>query len=295
MTQSKSDEKWPNFLLISPPKTGTTTIYEYFKQIPQIFMPSEKEPHYFALGVVPFGFTKPMNKKEYLSLFKHVKNESVIGEASTSYLSNPDSAQLIFDTIPNVKLIIILRNPIQRAISDYLWNYRVGDELKQLEDAVKRDLEIAKKTNKIPQTLEYGLYSKQVKKYLDIFPSEQIMFVIFEEFIKNPQTTIYEILEFLGISNILNLDTTKTYNEFRLPRGKLSQLIVSNKSIGILASKIFPSSGIRRVLREKILEKKGLKPKLSVQQKISLEKFYASDFKELEKILGFSLHWIDSE
>ena len=109
-------ETWPNFFIVGAPKSGTTSLYEYLKQIPQVYMSPVKEPHYFSKSIVPDNhFLKPIrDKKKYLNLFEGAKNEIAIGEASPTYLADPEAPKLIHELVPNAHIIIILRDPIER-------------------------------------------------------------------------------------------------------------------------------------------------------------------------------------
>ena len=116
-------EIWPNFFIVGAPRSGTTFLYHYLNQISGIFMCPVKEPNYFAASINPKRkLIKPIRSKEkYLKLFENVENETAIGEASPTYLWDPQAPKLIHEKIPNAKFIFILRNPIERAFSHYLF------------------------------------------------------------------------------------------------------------------------------------------------------------------------------
>lgn len=285
---------WPNFFIVSAPKSGTTTLYEYFRSVPEVYMPSIKEPEYFAPGIIPFGYDRPMTKQEYLDLFKNVKNESAIGEASTNYLQNPESAKLIHESVPQARIIIILRDPVQRAYSDYLWNIRSGHEYDNIHDAIYRDLKIVKEGVKIPKVLESGLYSHHLRRYLDTFDSDQIKIIIFEDLILDVFGTVIEAIKFLGLTSKPSSNLNEAYKEYRLSRGKFAKSIVTSKKVAKIALKLIPNSSTRRALREQLLEKKSTKPKLPNKERLLLEDFYINDVIKLEKILKRSLPWFHS-
>ena len=116
-------EKWPNLFIVGAPKAGTTSLHEYFeKKIPGIFMSDVKEPYYFCKTLIPIDhyITPIRDKKKYLELFEKSKTEKIIGESSVWYLSDPDASSLIYQKVPNAKIIIMLRDPVERAFSHYL-------------------------------------------------------------------------------------------------------------------------------------------------------------------------------
>lgn len=285
-------EKLPNFFIISAPKSGTTTLYEYFKEIPEIFMPAEKEPHFFSDDIIPYGYSRSMSKKEYFKSFDKVKDEIWIGEASTSYLRNEKAAEKIAKFNPQSKIIILLRDPVKRAISEYLWYFRTGEEKLHVNDAIKRDIEnIENKSNKLSKIIDGGLYSKHIRRYFQVFDKKQIKVIIFEEFTKNIQEEVKCIMEFLGTKEIHLEHTDTVFNEYRMPRGDFSRSIVSNSLVAKFLTKIIPNSSVRRILREKLLEKKGEKPKIDEENIKWLENFYQNDIKKLEDILNVKLPW----
>jgi len=120
-------ERWPNFFIVGTAKAGTTSLYEYFKDIPGIYMSPVKEPSYFSHALIPPGAPKRkriQNKNEYLKLFEDVKNEKVIGEASPGYLVYPEVAKWIHEIAPTAKILISLRDPVERLFSSYLMYHR---------------------------------------------------------------------------------------------------------------------------------------------------------------------------
>ena len=119
---------WPNFFIVGAPRSGTTSLYEYLKEVPEVFMSPVKEPNFFNLSVENDLFlSKPIReKKKYLDLFKNVKDEKAIGEASPTYLWDPKTPKLIHEIIPDAKIIISLRDPVERTFSHYLMYFRNG-------------------------------------------------------------------------------------------------------------------------------------------------------------------------
>jgi len=117
----KLEYRWPNFFIVGAQKAGTSSIYSLLRSIPGIYMSPLKEPNYFS----PNSPTRPSHdKKRYAGLFGGVTDEIAIGEASPSYLWDPDSPKLIHDAIPKARIIISLRDPVQRAYSQYLMRTR---------------------------------------------------------------------------------------------------------------------------------------------------------------------------
>ncbi len=183
-------EKWPNFFIVGAPRCGTTSLHEYLKKIPRVFMSKIKEPEYFSPNSFKMNQTLPIyDKKEYLALFQEIKDELAIGESSTSYLEDPESPRLIHKVVPNARIIVMLRNPIERAYSHYLIHVRYNFEKQSFHDALRK---ILKKYDPLTSNhyLHAGLYSKQILRYINTFGKKNIKILIFEEFIQNKRKAV---------------------------------------------------------------------------------------------------------
>jgi len=250
-------EQWPNFFIVGTAKAGTTSLYEYLKGVPGIYMSPVKEPNYFSVITTPSNheLSPYKDKTKYQDLFSKVKNEKIIGEASPTYLADPDSPKLIHKVSPNAKILISLRDPIERIFSFYLMLVRLGETKLSFHE----ELELSLKTEnegEIPKLrLASGLYFENVKRYVNTFGSNQVKIIIFEEFIKNPHATVEEILKFLGINFKFEAFDSTVYNPFTIVRGSTAQFFMKNKIIRKISEKFISKSG-RRALRETLLQKK---------------------------------------
>ena len=197
-------EKWPNLFIVGASKSATGTLYVHLSKVPGICMSTIKEPNYFSVKIHPGdGELVIRDKKQYLSLFNIDKDDKIIGEASPEYLGDSEAPNLIYQVSPNAKIIIILRDPVERAYSHYFTFVRQGRIKNSFHDEVQLALENKKKGIKSNfGMLESGLYCEQVKRYLDKFGLKQVKVLIFDEFIKNQKATLEEVLEFLGSAAI---------------------------------------------------------------------------------------------
>jgi len=282
-------ETWPNFFIVGAPKAGTTSLYAYLKNVPGIYMSPIKEPNYFSVSTHFKLGKKPIrDKKKYLSLFKKVKDEKIIGEASPSYLSDPEAPKLIHQTVPNARILISLRDPVERAYSAYLMIFRRGFTKKSFSQEIENTL-----SNEIlpaEKLLTRGLYFNPVQKYVDIFGKNQVKIIIFEELIKNPKTILEEILEFLGYNKPLETFENEVHNPYSIVRGPVGGYIFQHDTVRKFAQKIIPSS-TRRILKEKVILKQQPKPKMNEEVKKKLVNFYHNDVEKLKTLLGRDLPW----
>jgi hypothetical protein len=220
---TKPEEIWPNFFIVGAAKAGTTSLYYYLNEIPGVYMSKVKEPSYFAPNYVrpdPGRFLR--DKKEYLRLFENARGYIAVGEASPAYLWDPDAPKLIHQTVPHARIIMILRDPIERAYSNYLMKMKYSGMKSSFYDELMRDYKSQEKVFGRSQLyVEFGMYYEQVKRYFDIFGREQVKVVIFEEFVQHPEQSVNEILAFLGVNHTVT-GIREQYNPYSVPRSPLS-------------------------------------------------------------------------
>ena len=189
-------DKRPNLYLVGAPKTGSTSLYSYLAEHPQIFMCADKEPHFFCSDLheqckelhgklIKFRYT---SEPEYQSLFQGVKDELVIGEASTSYLYSSLAAEKIHGFNPNAKIIVLLRNPIDLMNSWYHYiRYTSEEPVSTFEEALS--LETARKSSldNIPESVWYPArvyyrdlvqFDVQLQPYYKFFGQKNVKILI---------------------------------------------------------------------------------------------------------------------
>ena len=206
----------PNFFILGAGKSGSTSMYYYLKQHPDIFLTSIKEPTFFNKG-----FQVVKNPINYFKLYDQVCTEKIIGEASHAYLTNPSTAKLLKALFPDSKFLVILRNPVDRAYSLYHHMRRTGYEpintFEKAIDAEEKRYNSKEFRNNCPQYFynflyfRSGLYGEQVKRYFSIFSPEQFHIIKFEQFITNPIGHLKKIFQFLDISPDF-IPNLKVYN-----------------------------------------------------------------------------------
>jgi len=284
-------DRWPNFFIVGTQKAGTTTLYEYLNEIPEVYMSPIKEPRYFNSEILFSNISVIKDKSEYLNLFRNVKDHKAIGEASSGYLRDPMSAKLIHDAVPKAKIIILLRDPIERAFSAYLMHKSKGVTKKSFHEIISEgNKRKPGNSNEFRVYLLHGLYNKQVKKYYDVFGPNRVKVWIFEEFVKNHELIVREVLDFLGIDSNIPKNIGKTYNEYGAPRGKISEKILGSKTVVRMVNKLVPQSFALNI-RKNILLNVEKKPTMLEEDRKALESFFREDVKELEKFLQRKLPW----
>lgn len=220
----------PNFFIIGAGKSGTTSLYHYLEEHPEIYMCPAKEPAYFvyehearsyefADSVMSESFQTQANEEtmytrdEYLAFFDEVKEEKAIGESTPDYLMEPETPSYISRAIPDARIMALLRNPFDAAYSDFLMKQRDGlwQKDKQFLDVLKaEDLE-NENLRAFPSLIRTRLYHIGVKRYFDSFSPEQIRIFLFED-LENPRQLLDECFKLLQVSRDFEPDVSIKYN-----------------------------------------------------------------------------------
>lgn len=191
-----------DFIICGSQKSGTTALYYYLKQHPQICVPEQKELHYFD-NENNFSNAFKNNYEEYHSKFVASEQSIIFGEATPIYMYWYDSPRRIWEYNSDIKLIVSLRDPIKRAYSHWNMEYKRGKEFLSFSEAIKLERERCRAAlplqHRVFSYVDRGLYSHQLQRLLHFFPREQILFIKYEDFLINQTKTLYEIIDFLGI------------------------------------------------------------------------------------------------
>ena len=296
------ETKKPTFIIIGAMKAATTSLYTYLKQHPNIFMTTIKEPMFFNnLDQKTEYILKGKAKKnietfeEYYALFNTSK-EAAKGEASPGYIYNEKCAQLIKKHLPEVKIIAILRQPVDRAYSNFLHARRSDKEpISTFEDAFNAEEDRKeKKWSPLYHYKSKGLYFQQLQRYYELFSKEQIKVILFEDIIKNPKSITQDIFKFLGVDTTFTPNTSKKANVSGKPKGIAGWVIMKMRKKNLI-----PNIEFRKILPEKIVQF-ILKTIYSKPEKINTDlikkltkKHYREDIKKLEKLISRDLsHWL---
>ncbi|MCB0736066.1 MAG: sulfotransferase domain-containing protein [Bacteroidetes bacterium] len=299
-----SNYNYPDFFVVGAAKSGTTTVCNYLNSHDKVFFPkNHQEPHYFSFyGQKPFytssQFTSKMvwQHQEYKELYSSTSVNQCLGDGSTSYLYLSDIAvknmKLHYGKRLNqLKILVILRNPVERAISHYNYLLRNGFENLPFEQAIRPD--IIEKRKKIRwgfDYLEYGNYAEQLKPYLENF---NIIKVIMFDDLKNPNTICQELGSFLGFE-------AKIISEFPKsnPSGKpifkgLNHLLLKNPKLKKLSNGIKPRTRIKLLeYRDKILAKSLVKAQPKPEVLHALNGYYEHQIVQLEQLLNIKTGWL---
>lgn len=224
----------PNFLIVGAAKSGTTSLYHYLRQHPDVFMPDWKEPSFFA----PLGARGVTYEADYLALFEDAKHEKAIGEASVAYLYAPETPKQISEFLGrDVKIVMVLRNPVDMIYSFWGHNVREGIEDLSFSEALDAENErlAADTTGRFNHSwvgnIAYvgrAAYMEQIERYDRVFPRENIKIFIYEEFFKPGLPLFPELCGFLQIDTGFKPDTSKKHNVAGQVRSVLLRELIRN-------------------------------------------------------------------
>lgn len=224
----------PNFLIIGAAKSGTTALWHYLIEHPQVYMSPRKHTRHFAYEVEDPVFQGPApanpsvpyaiaDEDAYHSLFGETTGETAIGEASHSYLYRPDAAGRIKDYDPAMKLIAILRDPAERAFSHY--RQMVRDRREPLDDFVRAlEAEEWRLQDRWWPDFHYvqiGLYFAQLGRYFDLFGRDQVRVYLYEDFDSDPVEVLTDIFGFLGVDETYDPQISVRYNASGIPKNEV--------------------------------------------------------------------------
>jgi Sulfotransferase family len=192
---AKSPNGLPSFIVFGAIKAATTWIQVQLQSNPQIYMP-DPEPHYFSSDF-------ERGEDFYRSFFKDAAAGSLLGEKSADYLAHPLAAQRIAALLPDVRLVVQFRNPVDRAYSDYKMLYRRGTVRGKPEDY------LSSFDNSQPRFLHDGLYAEHLQRWFDHFPSEQILPFLYDDVQADPRGTVAKVSAHIGVEAVFDPEGAK--------------------------------------------------------------------------------------
>ncbi len=263
-----------------------------------IVFPKLKEPRYFSSynlklpqqGPGDFSVDQKLitNLSTYEDLYRELDAEWV-GDASSEYLyHSKDSAPKMYEVLGDVPVILILRNPVERAFSAYNNLIRDGRETKPFMEALMaEDERIEGNYDMMWHYKAVGEYSEHVKRYLDTFTKVKILF--FEEFTQNPDEQVKQIFDFLGVKSDVTLDTSTRYSNSGKPKSALISLLTSRNNVVSNTVRRIIMALVPRSILEKVSEKSLEKSEVPAGARKYLKDYYQKEIMELGRVLDKDL------
>lgn len=289
----------PNFLIIGAAKSGTSSLRKYLNEHPDIYGDVAIEPGFFAFEGVKPSFAGPgdeilndavvTNLTDYEALFEGVRDESAIGEASVVYLYSEQAPRRIRHYIPDARLIVILRNPVERAVSSFAHLVRDGFEpiqdFRRALDA--EDERIRQNWQHLWHYKRMGFYSEQLGRYLDLFPAHQLAIYTYDDFSERPLEVIQQLFTFLEVDDSFVPDLSRRYNVSGRPRSRLLHSLLTKPSLVRRALKPFVPGAVRAGVQKALMDRNLKQGKASVPDATLdyLKSLYRDDILKLESHL----------
>ncbi len=292
-----TDIKLPNFFVVGAARSATTSLHYILNSHPQIFM-CPKEPNYFIFenGFPDIDYPDKENLikrsvtsiEEYKQLFKGTQNYIAVGDVSPLYLYSPGAARRIKKVCGDVKIIIILRNPVDRAFS-HMIQYCKSQGLLPSKAIELFEKYLKKERNDpwVKLIIELGLYSNQVARYIDVFGQNLLKIYKYEDFLNNNKLIIKDILRLLNVEINVPLkilkSNTANQNEIKVL-----------KKLKPIFKKVLPVKTYNDLvsLYHKILNFFSLKRTIEIPSYLRhslLENYYFKDIQNLEKLINIDL------
>jgi hypothetical protein len=197
----------PNLFIVGAPKCGTTALYEYLSQHPNIFMSPVKEPHFFARDLGTYPRIKTLD--DYTELFaESTAQHQIVGEASVYYLRSATAVANIHGFNPEAKLIAMFRNPVDMVYALHPQLLYVGEETERdfetawrLQERRSRGLDLPPRSRGafLLQYAQFGQFGSQAARLLSVFPREQVKLILYDDFTRSTQQVYDEVIDFLDI------------------------------------------------------------------------------------------------
>jgi hypothetical protein len=281
----------PNFVIAGAMKSGTTSLFEYTGQHPQVYKSPIKETRFFTYDADnPVHVNKTYRNfpirtmEDYLAQFAAVTDEVAIGEATPNYLISPHAPIRMKEIIPDVRLIFSLRHPVERLYSIYVMGVARGSVSENVYEALRPGGQLA----------EFHRYSPYFRHWRAYFDLSQMKIIIFEDFKANPVGIVQSIYSYLGVDDNFLPDTTRRYNPAGVPKNKLAgsfarglKTIRSQRYFRALKPYL-PDSvrGWNQSLRKAALKKPEPMPEDLGRE---LSTYYKEDVLELQSLLEIDL------
>ncbi|MDP2631944.1 MAG: sulfotransferase [Candidatus Uhrbacteria bacterium] len=295
----------PNFIIAGAPKCGTTSLADYLSSHPEVFVSNPKEITFFSefkgefergsligdeFGVDPLGsgtFYKGWDW--YKSQFNPNDTQRAIGEASVQYLYFPDSAEMLYKFMPDIKLIFLLRDPVARVFSEYWHENRYGFKKKYFPSFKEM---VHENHPRLQYYIDVSSYKTHLERFFKLFPSEQILVLLSEDLRRDTEGQMNRICKFLNVDPDIKLDFKHESNQAYIPRFRKLQRVMEAVSF-TGAVRNLPVS-IRRPLgklKERIrrIGASKSRPELDRALRSELLPQFEEDIRYVEDLLGRDL------
>lgn len=297
--------KKPNFIIAGFPKCGTTSLHHYLSEHPQIFMPSQKELHFFTYEILSklkngpkdgaVKKTQIQDSKKYLDFYRNVKNEIAVGDASPSYINYPNQFLKIKEYLEDPKFIIVLRDPINRAYSNYLHLKREQRETLTFKEAVNRENKRIK--DKYSDFWYYKFNSTYYDKILKAKETfKEVLIITSEELNENHEATMKKVYKFLDVDcNFITKRKSNRFNKGGYYKKNLFTKIIfqPSKFKNLIKKFIKPTPSLKILLARVASIFRAKTEEIDEETVLYLTKHFKEEVKKLKSLNINTSNWRD--
>jgi len=297
----------PTFLVIGAMKSGTTALYRMLQAHPEVFMSPVKEPNFFAFAGEPPDFDAPIDesadginhasitdRSAYEALFQEARPDQPRGEASHTSLYWPRAAPNIEALIPEARLVVILRNPIDRAFSEWLHFVRDDWEpLRDFEDALDAEPQRIADHWAMGRYVDRGRYDEQLERYRERFDSDQLLVLLHRDLVDDPSRVARDLYAHVGASAIAPPSPDRRVNKSGVPSSRvLHRVLTGLQPVRDALGPWIPEQAVAWVNRVK--NRNLEQPVMSNCARDRLRETFRPHIERLEPMIGRDLHdWLD--
>jgi len=290
----------PNFFIIGAQRAGSTTIHNALKAHPEIFMSEIKEPQYFVAQIllekvqtnpeIRVTYDNYLTKgkyrtsKAYFSLFDKAEGFKIIGESS-HYIYRPETASIIHKECPNSKILVSVRNPIDRFFSEYQLAKRTGNYSSSFEDYYKENKENIPNKSKLSK----GFYADKINHFKSTFGGENVKVIQFDDFKNNPSAALKEILVWLNVDPNVSLPIINVQQGGTI-RNPFLAFFIKHNGMNKILKKLISNSVIRQKMRKTVYQNAVKSEKMDYNIWLDLKDYYENEIVSLEGLLNKSLN-----
>lgn len=298
----------PQFLVIGAARSGTTALFQYLAEHPGLFLTEPKEPHYFALAGTTPAFTGPGDRQTinrlavtdrdaYLALYRAARPGQVRGEASVSTMYYPEALPRVREMAPDARLVCLLRDPVDRALSAYgFMRTRGWEPCDTFEEALADEpRRIAAGWHHIWHYVGMSRYGEQLQRVLEVFPREQVLVLRHEDMTADPDAVLDRVYAHVGVPSVPRTVTPDPHRSGE-PRSRfLGRVVSTHHPLKKLVAPLVPTS-LRRRLRRQIVARNIVRLDYRPETRRALVEVLAPDLDLLERATGLDVAaWRDPE
>lgn len=300
---------WPNFFLVGAPKAGTTAIVDALEQHPDVYSAPVKEPNFFNPDVWVEDILPPpklrhgrVNDKQffavirtastYLSLYEGAANCTIIGDYSVNYLRSRLAPRSIHRRVPDAKILIVLRNPVDRAYSHYLMDCSIGRVRDAFTNLIDKHIQDMGTLNlQYDNYIQCGLYADQIEIYLNIFGKDNVLILLYEDLIEDFISSLEKISRHLGLSGKNYRYERVESNVARAAKVPIVNFLLYKTGLKVFIIRYVPQ--LIKKLGSKIYYKKVVGARIARADQLKLIEVHRSDILRTAKIISRNLdHWL---